>query len=60
MIKTIVTNYGFNFKPKTVVDDYDFNYFKKFKIIITNHGFGDMAIRYWFERYFETCNILRV
>ena len=42
MIKTIVTNHNFNFKYKIVVNNYDFNYFKKFKNIVTNYGFGDV------------------
>ena len=41
-------------KPKTIVDDYGFNFLKKFKTIVTNYGFGDVAIKDWFEHFFET------
>ena len=43
MIKTIVTNYSFNFKHNTVVTNYGFNYFKIFKIVITTNDFDDMV-----------------
>ena len=32
-------------KPKTIVGDYGFNFLKKFKIVVTNYGFGDVAIK---------------
>ena len=46
LIKTVVTNHDFDFKPKTIVGDYDFNFLKKFKTIITNYDFDDMVIKY--------------
>ena len=42
----------FNFKPKTIVTNYGFNFLKKFQ------GFGNVA-RHWFWHYFETQVILR-
>ena len=53
--KTIVINHGFNFKPKTVVTNYDFNFLEKFKTIVTNYCFDDVAIRDLFEHYVEAC-----
>ena len=45
VIKTIVTNYGFNFKLKIVVGDYGFNYLKKkCKTVFTNYGFNEDAL----------------
>ena len=53
MIKIVVTDYSFNFKSKPyMVGDY----FKKFKTIVTNYSFDDMARRH----YFKTCIILRI
>ena len=40
--KVIVINHNFNFKPKTIVSDYNFNFFKKFKVIVTNYDFDYM------------------
>ena len=40
VLKTIVGDYGFNFKLKTVVTDYGFN-LKKFKTVVTNYGFDE-------------------
>ena len=35
--KTIVTGHDSNFKCKTIVVNYSFNYFKKLKTIVTNY-----------------------
>ena len=37
-LKIITDCYGFNFKFKTVVNNYDFNLKKKIKTIISNYG----------------------
>ena len=39
--KTVTSNHDFNFKLKIVIGDYGFNFFNKFKIIITNYSFDD-------------------
>ena len=38
MIKTVVTNHGSNFKPKTLVTNYGLTIIK-LKTILTNNGF---------------------
>ena len=43
--KVVVTNHGFNFKLKTVLGNYSFNFLKKFKTVVTNYGFDDVARR---------------
>ena len=40
MIKTVITNYNFNFKLNTVVSDSDFDHLKKkFKTVVINYDF---------------------
>ena len=41
----IVINYAINFKPKIIVDEYDFKFLKKFKIVFTNYDFHDVIIK---------------
>ena len=42
MIRIVITNHSFNFKLKTIVIDYDVNYLKKIKIVITNYNFCNL------------------
>ena len=41
--KTVVGDYGFNFKLKTAVNNYGFN-LEKFKTVVTNYGFDEDAL----------------
>ena len=41
----VVTNYGINFKPKIIVDEYDFKFLKIIKIVFTNYDFHDVIIK---------------
>ena len=54
MVLTLSLKSGFNFKPKTSTDDYSFNFFKKFKIIVINNDYGDVAIKDLFD-HLERC-----
>ena len=54
-------NYGFNiktvvddFKPKTIVTNYHFNFKKKIKTVVINYSFDDVVIKDQFCHYFET------
>ena len=40
VLKTVVSDYSFNFKLKTVVTHYSFN-LEKFKIIVINYFFDE-------------------
>ena len=40
VFKTLISDYGFNFKLKTIVNNYDF-YLKKFKIVMINFSFNE-------------------
>ena len=43
IFKTVVINYGFNFKLKIIINNYDFKCFKKSNIEVTNYNFGDIT-----------------
>ena len=43
IIKTIINNYGFKFKPKIMIGNYSFNFFLKFNIIVINYDFDDRS-----------------
>ena len=44
LLKTVICDYNFNFKLKTVLNNYGFN-LKKFKTIFNNYGFNLKKIK---------------
>ena len=47
MLKTVVGDYGFNFKLKTIVNNYGFN-LKKIKTVATDYDFDEDTLVYVF------------